>query len=135
MDYIQGQSEYEYKDRMVNTQAPVVYYRIKATEINGIEKYTQIRTVKFSSKPGSIYTAPNPFTNNFIINYNAAERETITIRMFNVSGQQMLAKNVAVNDGINNINITEAAQRAKGIYVIQVTKGYNMISSNKIIKQ
>ena len=135
LPYETGQSEYEYKDRMVNTQAPIVYYRIKATEISGIEKYTQTRTVKFSNKPGSIYTAPNPFTNNFVINYKAAEKETITIRMFNVSGQQMLGKNVTVNNGNNNINITEAAQLAKGIYVIQVSKGYNMISSGKIIKQ
>ena len=135
LPYETGQSEYEYKDRMVNTQAPIVYYRIKATEISGIEKYTQTRTVKFSNKPGSIYTAPNPFTNNFVINYKAAEKETITIRMFNVSGQQMLVKNVTVNNGNNNINITEAAQLAKGIYVIQVSKGYHMISSGKIIKQ
>ena len=135
LPYETGQSEYEYKDRMVNTQAPIVYYRIKATEISGIEKYTQTRTVKFSNKPGSIYTAPNPFTNNFVINYKAAEKETITIRMFNVSGQQMLVKNVTVNNGNNNINITEAAQLAKGIYVIQVSKGYTMISSGKIIKQ
>jgi len=135
LPYEEGRSEYEYKDMLVNTQAPIVYYRIKATEINGVEKFTQTRTVKFSHKPGSIYTAPNPFTNNFIINYRAAEKETITIRMFNISGQQMLVKNVTVNNGSNNINITEAAQLAKGIYVIQVNKGYTMISSNKIIKQ
>jgi hypothetical protein len=135
MDYKQGQSEYEYKDRLVNTLAPVVYYRIRANEISGVEKYTQTRTVRFNHKPGSVYTAPNPFTNNFIINYKAAEGETITIRMFNASGQQMLIKNVTVNNGNNTINITEAAQLAKGIYVIQVSKGYNMISSSKIIKQ
>ncbi|HEX6168270.1 MAG TPA: T9SS type A sorting domain-containing protein [Chitinophagaceae bacterium] len=135
MDYIQGQSEYEYKDRMVNIQAPVVYYRIKATEISGIEKYTQIRTVKFSSKPGGIYAAPNPFTTHFNLNYKAAERETITIRLFNVNGQQMLMKNITVNDGNNNIKITEAAKLAKGIYVIQVSRGHDIISSSKIIKQ
>ena len=135
MAYNQGQSEYEYRDRLVNTQTPIVYYRVKATELSGIEKYTQTRTVKFSNKPGSISTAPNPFTNNFIINYKAAEKETITIRMFSVSGQQMLVKNVTVNNGNNSINITEVAQLVKGIYVIQVSKGYNMLSSGKVIKQ
>ncbi|HEU5165438.1 MAG TPA: T9SS type A sorting domain-containing protein [Chitinophagaceae bacterium] len=135
MAYNQGQSEYEYRDRLVNTQASIVYYRVKATELSGIEKYTQTRTVKFSNKPGSISTAPNPFTNNFIINYKADEKETITIRMFNVSGQQMLVKNVTVSNGNNSISITEAAQLVKGIYVIQVSKGYNIISSGKIIKQ
>ena len=135
LPYEEGRSDYEYKDKMVNIQAPIVYYRIKATEISGIEKYTQTRIVKFNSRSGSLYTAPNPFTNNFIINYKAAEKETITIRMFNVSGQQTLTKNVSVNSGDNRISITEAAQLAKGIYVIQVSKGYDMISSGKIIKQ
>jgi hypothetical protein len=128
-------STYEYKDRVVDTHVPIVYYRIKSIELGGIEKFTQTRIVKFNNKPGSIYSAPNPFTNNFIINYRAAGRETITIRMFNVSGQQMLVKNVTVDEGDNNINITEAAQLAKGIYVIQVNKGHHMISSSKIIKQ
>jgi hypothetical protein len=81
LSYEAGQSAYEYKDKAVNTHAPIVYYRIKSIEISGVEKYTQTRIVKFNNKPGSVYTAPNPFTNNFIINYRAAERETITIRM------------------------------------------------------
>jgi len=135
LPYKEGQSEYEYSDKSVNTQAPFAYYRIKAIEISGVEKYTHTRAVKFTHKPGSIYTAPNPFTNNFIINYTAVEKETITIRMFNVSGQQMFTKNVTVNNGNNSINITEAGQLAKGIYVLQVSKGHNMISSSKIIKQ
>jgi len=135
LPYEVGQSEYEYLDRMINTRAPIVYYRVKSIEISGVEKYTQTRMVRFGNKPGSIYTAPNPFTNNFIINYKAAERETITIRMFNVSGQQLLLKNVTVSNGNNSINISEAAQLAKGIYVVQVNKGYNTISSMKIIKQ
>ena len=135
MAYEVGRSAYEYKDITVNTQLPIVYYRIKANEISGAQKYTNVRTVKFSNKPGSIHTAPNPFTNNFIINYNAAEKETITIRMFNVSGQQLLMKNVTVNRGDNRINMTEAANLARGIYVIQVGRGYDMISSSKIIKQ
>jgi hypothetical protein len=130
-----GRSDYKFDDELINSQAPVAYYRIKATQLSGEEKYTQIRMVRFSNKPGAIYMAPNPFTNNFIISYQAAEKEMLTIRIFNVSGQQKLVKNVSVNNGINNINITEAAQFAKGIYVIQVCSRNNIISSSKIIKQ
>ena len=131
-----GRSEYNYDDHAVNTNAPIVYYRIKARELNGEEKYSLVRVVRFGNRPMvSMQTVPNPFVNNFIINYQAAERETITIRMFNVNGQQMLMKNIAVNDVNNNINITEAAHLTKGIYVIQVSKGHNIISSSKIIKQ
>ena len=135
LTYEVSQLEYEHKDRMVNTHAPIVYYRVKSIETSGVEKYTQTRIVKFSNKQACINTAPNPFTNNFIINYKAEERETITIRMFNVSGQQMLIKNVVVNNGNNNVTITEAEQLSKGIYVIQVSNGKKMIASGKLIKQ
>ncbi|HEX6847699.1 MAG TPA: T9SS type A sorting domain-containing protein, partial [Chitinophagaceae bacterium] len=132
---IEGRTGYSYNDKSVNGQPGVVYYRIKGVELGGEVKYSQTRLIKFSQKPGSIYTAPNPFTNNFIINYRSAAKETITIRMFDVSGQQMLAKNVTVIAGDNAINIYEASQIAKGIYVIQISKGSYMISSGKIIKQ
>jgi len=135
LQYKEGQSDYEYNDITVNKQAAVAYYRIKAVEVSGVEKFTQTKMVRFSHKPGSIYIAPNPFTNNFIISYRAAERETIAIRILNVTGQQMLTKNVTVNNGINNITITEAAQFTRGIYVVQVSKGSHLISSGKIIKQ
>ena len=131
-----GRSEYNYNDLSVNTNSPIVYYRINAKELDGEEKYSPIRVVRYGNKPSvSMQTAPNPFANNFIINYKATQRETITIRMFDASGRQMLMKNVTVNNGNGNINITEAAQLAKGIYVIQVSRSEDIISSSKIIKK
>jgi len=132
---IEGRTDYSYNDKSVNNQSGVVYYRIKAAELGGEVKYSQTRLIRFTNKPGSIYMAPNPFTNNFIINYRAALKETITIRMLNVSGQQMLTKNVTVIAGNNAININDVAHLARGIYVIQVSKDTHMISSGKIIKQ
>jgi len=132
---VNGVSEYNYKDRQVNTQSPVAYYRIKAVGPGGAEKYTQIKTVRFRNNQGvSVYAAPNPFTSNFIIDYTTTGREKITIRMFNVSGQQTLAKTVTVNTGNNIINITEAARLANGVYMIQVSNEHAVISSGKIVK-
>jgi len=131
-----GRSEYSYNDQLVNTNAPLVYYRIKAKELDGEEKYSPVRVVRFGNNPTvSLQTAPNPFTNSFMINYHAAEKETITIRMLNVSGQQKLTKTATVNNGDNRINITEAASLAKGVYIIQVSNGNNKISSAKVVKQ
>jgi hypothetical protein len=129
-----GRTEYKFNDDLVNANALVVYYRIKATQISGEEKYTQVKTIRFNNKPGTILMAPNPFTNNFIINYTTGERETITIKMFNGSGQLKLMKNVIVNNGNNSINITEAARFANGIYVLQVSGVNNKISTIKVIK-
>lgn len=131
-----GRSEYKYDDMLVNNQVPVVFYRIKAKQLNGEILYSPIRIVRFNSKKGVfINTVPNPFQNTFTINYNAVEKEMILVRIFNVSGQQKLAKSVLVSSGNNSINITEAANFANGLYVVQVTSGDNIISISKIIKQ
>ena len=131
-----GKSEYDFSDRSVNSSKPVVYYRIKGIELSGTEKYTQTRIVRFRNKQAvSIYTAPNPFKNNFLINYITSEKEMLTIRLFNVSGQQKLVKNVSVNSGNNIIDITEAAHLASGLYVIQVSSSNNIILSGKVIKE
>ncbi len=131
-----GRSEYKYNDVLVNNQVPVVFYRIKATELGGAVTYSPIRIVRFNSKKGVfINTVPNPFKNSFTINYNAVDKEMITVRLFNVSGQQKLAKSVMVSSGNNSIDITEAANFANGLYVIQISNADNIISTSKIIKQ
>jgi Secretion system C-terminal sorting domain len=139
IDYIQsenGRSEYNYNDKLVNTNASIVYYRIKAREIDGQEKYTPVRVVRFGNSPMvSLQTAPNPFANNFNINYVAAAKGMITIRMFNVNGQQKLIKNVAVNNGNNIINVAEASRFAKGMYVIEIKDENGKTLSGKIMKQ
>jgi hypothetical protein len=131
-----GRSEYFYDDRLVNTRSAIVYYRIKAIGLNGAAKYSETRTVRFRNDQGIIiYTSPNPFTSNFTIDFIATEKGMITIRMFNINGQQNLAKTVMVDKGNNIINITEAARLASGVYVMQVSNERTILSTNKIIKR
>ena len=131
-----NKSVYSFDDEQVNSKSAVVYYRIKAIEPHGTQKYSETRAVKFSNKTGvTIQATPNPFTSNFTINYQTTEKGTITIRVLNMNGQQQLAKNVAVNNGFNGFTITEAAYLPKGIYVVQVSRDNRLISSEKIIKQ
>jgi hypothetical protein len=129
-------AEYNFNDELVNDKSTVVYYRIKAIEPGGAQKYSETRTVKFRNKAGvAIQTAPNPFTSDFTINYQTTEQGRITIKLYNMNGQQLLVKNVTVNNSFNSITITEAAQLTKGMYVVQVTRDNKLVSAEKIIKQ
>jgi len=129
-------SSYNYNDNSVNAKASVVYYRIKATEPKGSLSYSETRTVKFSNTSGiTIQTAPNPFTSDFTVNYQATEQSTITIKVYNMSGQQQFAKNILVNSGFNSFTVTEAAKLVKGFYLVQISRDSKLISTEKIIKQ
>jgi hypothetical protein len=130
-----GIAQYSYNDNSVNSNLPIAYYRIMAIEPNGFPKFTQIRTVRFNSKPGSLHVFPNPFVNNFVVDYNAKENEDVIVRIFNAAGQQKLIKRISVHNGTNNIVINEAANFSKGVYIVQVSNGTSVISSSKIIKQ
>ena len=132
---VNPQSEYNFDDEHVNLNSSIVYYRIKAIEPNGSQKFSEIRTVKFSNKTGvSMQAAPNPFTSEFRINYQTTEKGMISIRIYNLNGQQQFLRNVAVNNSLNNISIVEAANFARGMYIIQVTRDNKLIISEKIIK-
>ena len=63
------------------------------------------------------------------------EKGSITIRVYNLNGQQQITRNVAVNDNFNSITITEAARLVKGMYVVQVIRDNKLITTEKIIKQ
>ena len=130
-----GMKDYRYMDKIVNHQLQVAYYRIQAVELAGDIKYSRIKMVRFS-RPGDVaQIAPNPFRNNFNILYEAAQAENITIRLFNVNGQQKLVKRIVVNKGGNTINIPDASHLANGLYIVQITNGDNKISISKIVKQ
>ncbi len=127
---------FHYVDAGVNSKASVVYYRILAVETTGAQKYSETRTVKFSNENGiSIQIMPNPFTTQFTIGYQAKEATILTIKVFSMTGQQQLARTVNLNSGYNNISVTEAARLPKGMYLVQVSEGSNILSAEKIVKQ
>lgn len=131
-----NKADYSIADNNVNTQAAIVYYRIKAVEPNGTIKYSETKAVKFSNKNGvTIQAVPNPFASQFTINYQSNERTTITIQVYGLNGQLQFAKTATVANGYNSITVTEAASLAKGMYMVQITKGAERIATERMIKQ
>jgi hypothetical protein len=132
----EGTEAYKYVDNSVNGQSSVVYYRIMGIELNGLKTFTEVRLVKFSNNQGvTIQTAPNPFTSQFSINYQSTSNETITIKMYNMNGQQQNAKVVSVARGFNSISVTGISNLPKGIYLVQVANANGVIASERMVKQ
>lgn len=130
-----NKESYNFADLTVNTQSPVVYYRIKGIEISGAISYTETRLVKFSNKQGvSIQVAPNPFTSQFSINYQSDTRETISIRVFNMNGQLHMTKNASVAKGYNSISVPVLSNLSKGMYVVQVSGENGVIATQRVVK-
>lgn len=127
---------YQYKDNQVNANSKIVYYRINGKEITGESKLSDTRTVRFSNtKNVSLQVVPNPFVSQLQVQYQATEKETITIRVINTSGQALVTKNVGVSNGFNSIAVTEAGSFVKGVYFLQVISNNKIIATEKVVKQ
>ena len=128
---------YQYYDREVSANQPaVVYYRIKIIEPGGVERYSDVKAIRFSSRMiNSIATSPNPFTSHLNITYSSSRKEKINIAIFNLQGQLQFVKAVTAISGNNNIVIAEASRFEKGFYIIKITGENGTIGSRKLLKQ
>lgn len=128
---------YKYEDRTLpSTHASVVYYRIKATEPDGTNKYSDVKAVRFSNESNnSLQAWPNPFNSQLNVNYKSAQKAMLTIKIFNIDGGLQVVKTAAVNTGNNSIIIAEANRLNKGIYIVRISADNGITASSKIIKQ
>lgn len=131
-----GQTKFSYNDRQVNTQASVVYYRIRAIEPTGAEKISETRSVRFSTSASvSVQASPNPFNGQFSLAFKSVRQEKMTIRIFNLAGQQQLTKTFTASAGFNSITVTEAASLNRGMYMVQLVNETGVVASEKLVKQ
>lgn len=133
---VNGLTTYNYIDKQANNQYTAAYYRIKALEISGTQRTSEIKLVRFAGKQGiALQTSPNPFTSQFNIQYQSNDKATMKIQFYSMNGQLQATKIVTVSNGFNSIVVTEAASFANGVYLMQVHINETQIASQKIMKQ
>ena len=126
---------YQYIDKAADKNIAAIYYRVKATEPNGQIKFTAVKVIRQSgnaSKAAQVY--PNPFTSQFSVVYTTNSASPITIRVYNTLGQASITENTTAGNGRNVTTITEASSLTKGIYVVEVISGNEIIATQKIVK-
>lgn len=130
-----SKTNFTYNDDQVNTQASVVYYRVRATEPTGAQKITETRNVRFHNQAGlKVQATPNPFQHQFSISFQSTRRENLTVLVYNLAGQQQFAKTITVANGFNSITINEASSLKPGMYMVQLVNETGVVATEKIIK-
>lgn len=130
--------QYDFVDNTLSTDhGSIIYYRVCANLASGIQKYTEIKSVKFEQvkvvKQFSV--SPNPFSNTFNLMYNSTQKQTLIIKVFNFNGQVVYTKSVSANAGNNSIAVSDTGKWINGMYIIQVIAANEPAMSIKIIKQ
>jgi len=65
---------------------------------------------------------PNPTSGAFTIEFNTANGNTATVRLFNPLGQLVLTSNYAVLQGINKVSF-DISSFSQGIYLLELSNG------------
>jgi hypothetical protein len=116
----------------------VNYYRLKQTDYDGKFTYSKVRNVRFdNSIPDKAIViesiAPNPFMEDFTLNYTSAEAGNATVLLLNASGSIVGKENLQAVKGTNSFRFTETMNLSKGIYYLRLMMNDEVVT-NKIIK-
>jgi uncharacterized repeat protein (TIGR01451 family) len=127
---------YSFTDPLVNITSKILYYRLKDIDMDGKGAYSQVIALRTDGSmimtTMSVY--PNPFTSNFKLQVNSLQEEASTVRLINMSGQQVLRRDVKLQAGDNIIIVKDLESIAPGIYVMEFRTG-NDIMTQKILKR
>ena len=114
---------------------PVIWYRLKHTELGG--KYAYSNIIKVSLKAATekfMQVSPNPFTVKINVLFNSSEKGYAEIRMVNVTGESVLTKTVYVVNGLNSLDIESLGSLPSGVYAATVIMNDRVLNTKKIIK-
>ncbi len=122
--------KYFINDDIADVTSPIVYYRLKQIDVDGKIIFSIIVPLKLKKTLGDFTVSPNPFINNININIEWDKNETTVVKVYNVTGAQVVSKTVTMIKGYNFIAIDELLQVPSGSYIIQ----FNTVNG-KLFKQ
>ena len=115
-------------------QSSVVYYRIKAVDVDGKLTYSNISPVRLGKTSG-IQIWPNPFVSDIRISYTGSANTSLDIKIIDNSGRVVSQNNYAVSRGLNQLSVSGADKLAPGVYIVRITdKNTNEIFVQKLTK-
>lgn len=108
----------------------VVYYRLNQFDKNGNHQYSNIVSLKLTTKANSYIAAiyPNPCTSFLTVNYFSNQNEKIGLEIFNSHGAIIRSTAFEVSEGINNLPQNELQDLASGLYFIRITNQQQQIN-------
>lgn len=110
-----------------------VFYRLRIQDKNGATTYSETKKINLN-KPGKLQISPNPFTDLLKLNVFAAKKSDAAINIVNAAGQQVYYRKITLESGANTIALDDMQKLSKGLYVMQLQSGGEILK-HKLIKQ
>ncbi len=128
------QLSYSISDNVAAITAPIVYYRLKQFDIDGRASISKVSSVKLKKAISDFTVSPNPFRQNININIEWDKNETTVVKVYSVTGTEVVSKNIKMTKGFNYVSIDEISKIPTGNYIIQFNTANGRVTK-QVIKQ
>ncbi len=106
------------------------YYRLKMVDRDGRFTYSNVVALNVTIKGLTIASVyPNPFTDKVNIAIAAASKAKVAIRLFDNAGKLVYSNETMTQVGNNNFTISNLAKLAAGTYIVQVSAGDEVLTT------
>lgn len=128
---------YNYTDASAfrSANSNTLYYRLKQLDFDGRSTYSDLAIV--TTEQGADHTGvtvfPNPFDSRVQVQLFSTSASTARINVFDISGRNIVSKQVDLTEGLNAVEITDLSAMDRGVYFISVTLN-GETSIQKVIK-
>ena len=112
-----------------------IYYRIKATDVDGNISYSDIKLITNQSSAFEFISInPNPVRGNATLSISSAQNEQIELAILSIDGRELQHKSIQLQNGTNTLNL-QTSDLPKGMYFIKGIFPSGQINTIKFIKE
>lgn len=120
-----GNSSHENRYSLIDDAPPegVIYYRLKQTDFNADESYSDIRSVLIRGiETGSLLVAPNPASQEVQILFASYMNAVARLKVFEASGRMIHEMKISAKEGYNTYSM-DVSTWIPGVYLLELESG------------
>jgi hypothetical protein len=114
---------YQFPDNGAYAIGGTIYYRIREQETGGQTVYSRVVSVRLGGLAGKLSVYPNPAQSVSTISFQASTEETVSLRLFDVRGNQLWTRQYEAQTGLNTVQIDCLSTLPEGVYLLQWSDG------------
>jgi hypothetical protein len=127
-------NHYELTDN--NPYKGTSYYRLKFDETSRQTSYSHIETVRITDLSNSVTLFPNPAVHSSSIVINSeANNSPAQIRIFDTQGREVSSQKITLTRGTNTIDLGLRQDWPRGMYVVQITSGDQLVNKKLVLRR